>query len=160
MTSSRAERQNFFKGVAFLSPWIIGFCAFTALPIVLCIYYSFCDYSLLQAPLFRGMENYRFLLHDNEQFWKALRVTAYYAAFALPLGMVTALILALPLLQSRESGMTVRGLLLLGLLAAVPASDLAVICLIRSSAAVRTTSVSVTSCASQEVSMATRKREV
>lgn len=95
MSSSRIERQNFLKGMTFLSPWVIGFCTFTLLPIVLCIYYSFCDYSLLQAPLFRGLENYRTLFHDTEQFWKALRVTAYYAAFALPLGMVTALILAL-----------------------------------------------------------------
>jgi multiple sugar transport system permease protein len=95
MTPSRAERQQFFKGMAFLSPWVVGFCAFTFLPVILCIYYSFCDYSLLQAPLFRGLENFKFLFHDTEQFWKALRVTAYYAAFALPLGMVTALFLAL-----------------------------------------------------------------
>ena len=42
------------------------------------------------------------------------------------IAIVTALILALPLLYAREGGMAARGLLLLGLLAAVPASDLAI----------------------------------
>ena len=42
------------------------------------------------------------------------------------IAIVTALILALPLLRVREGGMTAGGLLLLGLLAAVPASDLAI----------------------------------
>ena len=42
------------------------------------------------------------------------------------IAIVTALILALPLLRVREGGMTVGGLFLLGLLASVPASDLAI----------------------------------
>ncbi len=42
------------------------------------------------------------------------------------IAIVTAIILALPLLHARGVGMTVKGLLLLGLLAAVPASDLAI----------------------------------
>jgi cyclic beta-1,2-glucan synthetase len=42
------------------------------------------------------------------------------------IAIVTALILALPLLRVREGGMTAGGLFLLGLLAAVPASDLAI----------------------------------
>jgi cyclic beta-1,2-glucan synthetase len=49
-------------------------------------------------------------------------VPGYLATIAV----VTAMILALPLLRVREGGMTAGGLLLLGLLAAVPASDLAI----------------------------------
>jgi cyclic beta-1,2-glucan synthetase len=49
-------------------------------------------------------------------------VPGYLATIAV----VTAMILALPLLRVREAGMTTGGLLLLGLLAAVPASDLAI----------------------------------
>ena len=59
------------------------------------------------------------------------RLLRLYIRAAVPgylgtIAILTALILALPLLRSRESGMTVQGLLLLGLLAAVPASDLAI----------------------------------
>ncbi len=106
MTSSRAERKEFLKGMAFLSPWLIGFCAFTAIPLILCVYYSFCDYSLLQRPLYRGLENFQTLAADGEEFWKSLRVTAFYAIFALPLGLFLALGLAL-LLNMKTPGQTI-----------------------------------------------------
>ena len=65
------------------------------------------------------------------------RLLRLYIRAALPgylgtIAIVTAMILALPLLYSRESGMTVQGLLLLGLLALVPASDLAIALINRS----------------------------
>jgi multiple sugar transport system permease protein len=106
MTLSRADRQDFLKGMAFLSPWLIGFCAFTVIPLILCVYYSLCDYSLLQAPLYRGLENFRTLTADKVEFWKSLLVTLYYAAFALPLGLILALGLAL-LLNIKTPGQTI-----------------------------------------------------
>ena len=36
-------------------PWIIGFLIFTLLPLGLTLYYSFCDYSLLQGPGLDGL---------------------------------------------------------------------------------------------------------
>ena len=65
------------------------------------------------------------------------RVLRLYIRTAIPgylgtIAIMTAMILALPLLYSRESGMTVQGLLLLGLLASVPASDLAIALINRS----------------------------
>jgi len=106
MLRSRIERQDLLKGMAFLSPWSIGFCAFTLLPLVLCAYYSLCDYSLLQPPLFRGWENFHTLVHDKTEFWKSLSVTAYYAVFALPVGLMLALALAL-LLNIKTPGQTI-----------------------------------------------------
>jgi len=55
-----------------------------------------------------------------------LYIRAAVPGYLSTIAILTVLILALPLLQSRESGMTVQGLLLLGLFAAVPASDLAI----------------------------------
>ena len=65
------------------------------------------------------------------------RLLRLYIRAAVPgylgtIAIVTAIILALPLLRSRESGMTVQGLLLLGFLAFVPASDLAIALINRS----------------------------
>jgi multiple sugar transport system permease protein len=88
------ETRNFFKGVAFISPWLLGFVVFLAVPFALSIYYSFCDFSLLQPPVYRGMENYRELMHD-EVFWLTLKNTFVFAAAALPLGIVAALALAI-----------------------------------------------------------------
>jgi multiple sugar transport system permease protein len=91
---TKLERQNLLKGLAFLSPWLVGFSVFTLLPIILSLYFSFCDYTLLHTPVFRGLENYRGLAGDPV-FWQSLRVMAKFTLLALPLGMVVALTLAL-----------------------------------------------------------------
>ena len=90
----RAEARNFLKGLGFISPWLIGFFLFTLVPILLSFYYSFCNYSLIQKPVFIGLDNYRGLMHDPI-FWKANWNTLFYAVAALPLGLIIALILAL-----------------------------------------------------------------
>src|SRR6266566_2360973 len=62
--------------------------------------------------------------------WKRWLLRLYIRAavpgYLATIAIVTAMILALPLLLASGGGMTVKGLLLLGLLAAVPASDLAI----------------------------------
>jgi ABC-type sugar transport systems, permease components len=90
----RAEWVSLGKGLGFLSPWIFGFLLFTAIPVGLSFYYSLCDYSLLQAPLYIGLQNYRDLMADPV-FWKVLVNTFKYAVMALPAGMVVSLGLAL-----------------------------------------------------------------
>jgi len=90
----KTEQRNFLKGMAFLSPWIVGFLVFLALPIVLSAYYSLCDYKVLQAPAFIGLKNFQDLLHD-EVFWKVVKNTFVYAAMALPAGLLVSLGLAL-----------------------------------------------------------------
>jgi multiple sugar transport system permease protein len=99
------ETKNVLKGVAFLSPWLIGFAAFTLIPISLSLYYSFCNYSLVQSPLFCGWDNYRQLFHDDV-FWLVLRNTFLYAAMALPGGLILALALAL-LLNQKVPGQSI-----------------------------------------------------
>jgi multiple sugar transport system permease protein len=106
MTSE--ERRNFFKGMAFISPWIVGFAVFTAVPIGMSFYYGFCDFELTaprRAPLWIGLDNYQQLMHDVV-FWKAMRNTLYYASMALPAGMLVSLGLAL-MLNARIRGQTI-----------------------------------------------------
>src|SRR5205823_4133000 len=93
---SRMSKQTrqLAKGLAFLSPWLIGFLAFTLLPIVLAFYYSFCEFSLLKPPMFIGSDNYHELLHD-EVFWRSMRNTLSYAWMALPMGLFVSLGLAM-----------------------------------------------------------------
>jgi len=105
MAISRLERNNLLKGLAFISPWIVGFCVFTLLPISLSLYYSFCNFTLLQGPLYRGTENYQ-TINADPVFWKSLRVTAYFAIVALPMGMIIALSVAM-LLNVKIRGMAI-----------------------------------------------------
>ena len=64
-------------------------------------YYSLCDYPLARPPMYIGTQNYRWLLHDP-LFWRSTRNTIYYAAMALPAGMLVSLGLAqAPLLNAK-----------------------------------------------------------
>jgi multiple sugar transport system permease protein len=103
MTGS--ERHQLVKGLAFLSPWLIGFLVFLLIPVGLSFYYSFCDYSLLQSPAYVGLANYRQLGMDPV-FGQSLRNTLIYAAFALPGGLLVSLGLAL-LLNQKIPGQSV-----------------------------------------------------
>jgi len=90
----RTQARKLFTGLAFCLPWIMGLSIFTLYPVAASLYYSFCDYSVLQPAIWTGGENYQRLLHD-ELFWISLKNTFIYAAFSLPLGMVVALSLAM-----------------------------------------------------------------
>ena len=93
------DRRNLRNGLAFVSPWLVGFTLFTLLPVALSFYYSFCDYALTapdRPPLWVGLSNYRELFADA-LFWKSLRNTFYYASMALPAGLLLSLGLALML---------------------------------------------------------------
>ncbi|MCW5942298.1 MAG: sugar ABC transporter permease [Fimbriimonadaceae bacterium] len=97
------RRKEATAAFLFASPWLIGFAVFLAYPLCASIYYSFCDYSVLKLPVWIGTRNYENLMRD-EIFWKTLSNTAYYAIFALPLGMVVAISLAL-LLNTKVKGL-------------------------------------------------------
>lgn len=101
----RPPRREALAGALFVLPWVVGFSVFLLYPLLASIYYSFCDYSVLRPPVFTGLANYRALWRD-EVFWIALRNTAVYAAWALPVSAVVAIGLAL-LLNTGVRGMTV-----------------------------------------------------
>ena len=96
------RRKENLTGLAFASPWIIGFTVFLAYPLAASIYFSLCDYSVLRKPVFIGFQNYATMLHD-EVFLKCLANTAIYAALAVPAGLVGSLALAL-LLNAKIRG--------------------------------------------------------
>lgn len=95
---TRGERQNLLKGLLFISPWIVGFLAFTLYPVAISLYYSFCDYDVLSRPVWVGTLNYRDMVTDDV-FWKSLANTLVFAAFSLPLGLMVSFLLAVLLNQ-------------------------------------------------------------
>jgi ABC-type sugar transport system permease subunit len=88
-------------GLVFLAPWIIGFLAFTLIPMVTTLVFTFTNVNLAQdEPLrFVGLKNYADLLGDA-QAWRSLLVTLKFAALALPIFIVLPFAAAL-LLNSR-----------------------------------------------------------
>lgn len=101
----RRERERLWTGLAFALPAIVGLLWFTAYPVLASLYYSFCNYRVLTPPRWVGMANYRHLFEDP-LFYTSLWNTVYYAVFAVPLGIVLALGLAL-LLNTGVKGLAV-----------------------------------------------------
>ncbi len=93
-------------GYAFISPWLVGFLVFTALPFVASIYLSFTRYNVVTPPFWVGMANYKTLLTDDPLFFKALGVTFKYALVAVPVGIAAGVGLSL-LLNVEVKGMSV-----------------------------------------------------
>lgn len=83
-----------FSGYAFISPWLIGFIAFSIIPILFSLYYSFTSYDILGEPIFNGLENFRRMAKD-ELFWQSLKVTFYYAFVSVPLRLTFAFFVAM-----------------------------------------------------------------
>jgi multiple sugar transport system permease protein len=93
---NRAIRRN-LVGYTFLLPWLLGFLVFSVGPIVASLYLSFTKYDLLTAPVWNGLRNYVVMLTMDPRFLKALKVTAVYVAFSVPLQLALALAVAMVL---------------------------------------------------------------
>lgn len=82
------------SGYAFIGPWLIGFLAFSLIPIISSVYFSLTDYDLLSEPIFNGIKNFTKMMSDSI-FWKSLSVTFFYVVMAVPLRLVFALFIAM-----------------------------------------------------------------
>ena len=89
-------RREAIDGFIFIAPWMLGFILWVAGPMVFSFALIFMNWSILSPPSFAGLENFRRLIHDR-LFYIALKNTAYYTLIAVPLQLVTNLIVALGL---------------------------------------------------------------
>lgn len=96
---SRMRLRENLTGYLFASPWLLSLLLLTAYPIGAAVYYSFTEYTILKPPRWTGLANYQTMFFDDPLFWTALYNTVYYSAFAVPLGLIFALWLALLLNQ-------------------------------------------------------------
>lgn len=100
---SPMARREMTYGLLFLAPWIFGFIAFTLLPTLATLYFSFLKLNITDGifskPNFVGLDNYVQLFKDP-QVWStgatpgALWVTIKFGLFALPVGIFAPLGLA------------------------------------------------------------------
>lgn len=85
------------KGYLFISPWLVGFFLLTLWPMVMSIYFSFTDYSLLEAPNWVGTSNYEKIFTDDTSFINSLKATTLFVFISVPVKLAFALFLALVL---------------------------------------------------------------
>lgn len=92
------ERREARYGYSFIGLWIIGFLAFTLIPVIATLVFTFVNLKITDGILnpmkFVGLQNYQALIKDP-QVWRSLGVTLKYGLFALPVAILFPLILAL-----------------------------------------------------------------
>ncbi|EXG85198.1 carbohydrate ABC transporter membrane protein 1, CUT1 family [Clostridium sp. ASBs410] len=89
MKKMTIRKRELIYGLLFISPWLVGFLAFTLFPICSSLYYSLCEYQVIKAPVFIGLNNYKTMFQDKT-FLKALSNTFYMVLFGVPITTITA----------------------------------------------------------------------
>jgi multiple sugar transport system permease protein len=91
---TKGEKRRLITGLLFVSPWILGFLIWTVYPVLSSIYYSFLRYDLITKPVYLGLGNYVEIFTDDARFWTVVWNTLYYVALSVPLGVVSAFLIA------------------------------------------------------------------
>jgi ABC-type sugar transport system permease subunit len=103
-------KREFRQGMFFLSPWILGFLAFTLIPMIATLLFTFVDLRITEGILnpttFVGLENYSTMVGDP-QTWKSMWITIRFGLIALPIGILAPLGLALLVNSPDLKGQTV-----------------------------------------------------
>ncbi|MFB9276945.1 carbohydrate ABC transporter permease [Cohnella cellulosilytica] len=92
-------------GYLFISPWLLGFLLLTAYPLLISLYYSFTNYTLMQPMEWVGTANYEQIFSSDAKFVQSVKVTFYYVLASVPLKLAAALAVAI-MLNKAIRGMT------------------------------------------------------
>ncbi len=86
---SRNERIHRRWGLAFISPWILGFLLFFFLPMAASLVFSFMEFDLIRPEdaRFIGFDNYQRWFEDP-LVWESLLVTVKFGAILLPISLL------------------------------------------------------------------------
>ena len=88
----------------FLAPWLAGFVFFLLVPLGWAVWLSFTDEQLFRPGRFVGIDNYVKAFTRDPSFYKSLEVTLTWIVMAVPLFLISGLVVAL-LLNQRVRGM-------------------------------------------------------
>lgn len=106
VAAAHARRRHRLRIVAFLSPFLIGFCLFFAYPLLATVYFSFTRYDMFTLS-YVGLDNYAYLLHDADAL-QAIRNTLWLVVVMVPLQVVFALGVAQLLTKIKTAGNVFR----------------------------------------------------
>jgi multiple sugar transport system permease protein len=95
---SRRELRSLFIGLLCVSPWLFGFLAFLLYPLLANFQMGMTDYSGFGDATWVGLKNYQDLFADP-LFWAAIYNTLFYTIFAVPLGIIVAILIAIAMNQ-------------------------------------------------------------
>lgn len=91
------KKRNNIAGYLFITPFLIGFFAFTVYPFFYSLYLSFTDYNLLTPAKFAGIKNYIRMFTADRKFWISFKVTLKFALVQVPVKLAFSLLIAMVL---------------------------------------------------------------
>jgi len=87
----KAKSREITAGLLFVSPWIVGFLAFTILPIIQSFWYSLTEYKVFTRTFtYTGAANYAYMLKDD-----VFRISLYNTLYTVVIGVTLTTIVAL-----------------------------------------------------------------
>jgi multiple sugar transport system permease protein len=95
VTLRAKRRRDFARNVAFLSPWLLGTGLFFLYPLFSTLYFSFTKYDGFNPPVWRGMDNWKYVFENYPFFWPALRNTLWLVLVLVTLRVVFGLFLGI-----------------------------------------------------------------
>jgi multiple sugar transport system permease protein len=103
---TKGERRHLRNGLLFASPYIIGFAAFMLYPMVMSLYYGFCQYNVVNPPIWVGFQNFENLFFNDPVFWHSVWNTFYYTILFVPASLALSIGIAM-LLNQKLAGISV-----------------------------------------------------
>lgn len=99
-------KREGFQGYCFMFPTLIGFPLLCVYPMIYSLYCAFCDWDGVNAPVFTGLKNFKFIFTAKPIFWDSIKVTFTYAIINVPITLALGLALAV-LLNKKLIGIKV-----------------------------------------------------
>ncbi len=103
-------------GLMFITPWVIGFILFFAIPIFQSVWFSLCDVTLNNEGLvtkFVGLEHFRYALLDSGAYTETLGTAITSLLYQLPIIVLISMVLSLILNQKFKGRTFFRSLFFL-----------------------------------------------
>ena len=107
---SKEEYRNTKYFWLFIAPWVIGFLAFTLIPMVYSFVLSFTNWNGHSAIEFKGINNYINIFTKDKTFWLALKNTFIYIIVSVPLNTAFSILLAVLLNRDLPGSKIFRGI--------------------------------------------------
>lgn len=123
MQKNRLVQQENRYALLFISPWLLGFLAFSAYPLLYSFYISFTDYNIVSTPNFIGFDNFVKLFQD-EYFFQCIKNNLFYAFVGIPLCNTMALCIAVLLTSKIKAQSFFRTIFYLPVMIPVVASSI------------------------------------
>ncbi len=119
-----ALRRERLSGILFISPWLLGFAAFYAGPMLFSFAVSFTNWDFFKDMTFVGLRNYFRIFSRDEDALSGLLRTLWFVGLEVPLQLVVSLAVAQLLARKLRGVNLVRSLVYLPAVISGPAGGL------------------------------------